>query len=433
MERGDKTVVPALKALAESASEPRTRLHALWTLDGIDELLPSTVIKALDDASRDVRVSALRLAERWLGETNQEVQVAVIKKIDDQNWAVREQLAATLGALPVGPRETAVAMLLERHADEPIVMDAAASGLRGRETAVIETLMRTAAETPMLATAMTVLSATAIRSGQETAIRSIFDWVADASQPEWQRSAILGGAEAALLGSALPGSQSARGRVAGNGAPAPCPTCAGARTGPGGAPAFPAAPAASAPPPAAGRGGGRGSGGPIVRLTTEPATLVALAAAGGDLSARAAKVLARVEWPGKPGGAAPVAPLTQDEQGWFNTGETVFKNLCQACHQADGRGQDKVAPSLVGSAFALGPPEIGARILLNGKEGKIGLMPPLGVALTDEQIAGALTYVRRQWGNTASAVDPALIRQVRALTATRGKPWTDEELSALLK
>ena len=38
VERGDKTVVPALKTLAEGAPEPRTRLHALWTLDGIDSL-----------------------------------------------------------------------------------------------------------------------------------------------------------------------------------------------------------------------------------------------------------------------------------------------------------------------------------------------------------------------------------------------------------
>ena len=31
-------------------------------------------------------------------------------------------------------------------------------------------------------------------------------------------------------------------------------------------------------------------------------------------------------------------------------------------------------------------------------------MPPLGASLSDEQIAGALTFVRRQWGNQASAV-----------------------------
>ena len=35
---------------------------------------------------------------------------------------------------------------------------------------------------------------------------------------------------------------------------------------------------------------------------------------------------------------------------------------------------------------------------LNGKEGPIGLMPPIGVVLSDEQIAAVLTYIRREWG-----------------------------------
>ena len=48
------------------ASLPRTRLHALWTLDGLDALPAALVVRALDDASADVRRSAVRLAERWL-------------------------------------------------------------------------------------------------------------------------------------------------------------------------------------------------------------------------------------------------------------------------------------------------------------------------------------------------------------------------------
>ena len=39
------------------------------------------------------------------------------------------------------------------------------------------------------------------------------------------------------------------------------------------------------------------------------------------------------------------------------------------------------------------------RILINGKEGPVGLMPPLGTTLSDDQIAGVLTFVRRSWGN----------------------------------
>src|SRR5204862_7685511 len=105
VQRGYKTVAPALKKLAETAADPRTRLHALWTLDGLDSLESANVIKALDDPSRDVRAGAVRLAERFLAEPNSPVAAALLKRIDETDWAVREQLAASLGELPPGPRE----------------------------------------------------------------------------------------------------------------------------------------------------------------------------------------------------------------------------------------------------------------------------------------------------------------------------------------
>ena len=63
---------------------------------------PTLIINALDDKARDVRVAALRIAERWLGDANHPVQKAVIARLEDTDWAVRRQLAATLGALPPG-------------------------------------------------------------------------------------------------------------------------------------------------------------------------------------------------------------------------------------------------------------------------------------------------------------------------------------------
>jgi hypothetical protein len=67
------------------------------------------------------------------------------------------------------------------------------------------------------------------------------------------------------------------------------------------------------------------------------------------------------------------------------------------------------------------------RIIIGGKEGQVGLMPPLAM-LNDEQIASVLTYVRREWGNTASAVTPESVQEIRGLTSTRKRPWTDAEL-----
>jgi mono/diheme cytochrome c family protein/glucose/arabinose dehydrogenase len=423
VERGARSLVPTIVKLAEDATDFRTRLHALWTLDGIDSLQPATVTKALADSSRDVRASAIRLSERWLGDANSPLQAEVLKRLDDSDWSVRQQLAASLGALPPGARETAIASLLERYADDPVALDAALSGLRGSETTVLEKLLVSSTQSPQRDAALTMLAATVVRSGQDTAVQKVLLWLGDESRPGWQRSAVLRGAEVAVLGAAMPGEPTGRrGGSASAGAGAlPCPTCPGGRAGPGGAYAF-TRPAVT--------GGGRG-GTRVVRLNAEPKALSALAAQTDDLGARASRVIAGLEWPGKPGAAAPVPPLTAEEQLRFDAGREVYKNICQACHQPDGRGQDKIAPSLIGSAFALGAPEVPARILLNGKEGPIGLMPPVGSVLGDDQIAAVLTYVRREWGQTGSAVEPAVVKTVRALTAGRTRPWTNDELTAL--
>ena len=167
-------------------------------------------------------------------------------------------------------------------------------------------------------------------------------------------------------------------------------------------------------------------------MSREPASFTAFASAPGDLQTRATNVLARIDWPGKPGAASPVTPLTAAEQQSFDAGREVYRNVCQACHQPDGRGLERVAPPLVGSVLALAPAEITSRILLNGKEGPVGLMPPIGSTLNDDQIASVLTYVRREWGQTGDPVNPATVRTTRAQTATRTRPWTHDELLAML-
>lgn len=422
VERNAKSVVPALVKLAETANDPRAKLHALWTLDGLDAIEPATVTKALEDPSSDVRMSAIRIAERWLATPNHPIATAVLKLTGDTHWSVREQLAASLGVLPSGPREAAAAAILERHASDPVVVDATLSGLRGSEPVVLEKLLQGGEQTPQRETAITMLAATIVRGGQDASTQSVLTSIGDAGRSEWQRSALLRGAEGAVLNATMPGTGGRRG--APPIANAPCPTCPGGRAGPGGAYAFPRG---NAPTPA-GRGGQR-----TVRLSREPAGLSAVAAAGGDLGTRAANVLARIEWSGKPGVAAPVPALTSDEQQRFDAGREVYRNVCQACHQPDGRGQERVAPSLVGSALALAAPDIPARVLLNGKEGPIGLMPPVGSVLDDDQIAGVLTYIRREWGQTGTPVDPGQVKAVRTQTATRTRPWTHDELMALVK
>jgi mono/diheme cytochrome c family protein/glucose/arabinose dehydrogenase len=423
VERGSRSIAPALVMLAGSAEDWRTRLRALWTLDGLDAISPATVLLALEDRSRAVRVSAVRIAERWMDGTNVAVAAAIQRRIDDPDVAVRRQVAASLGNARIGVRETSLTSMLERHGDDPVTMDAALSGLRDREMTVLQTLLQAGgAQTPQRMDTVTMLAATIIRSADETAIHQLFAMAGDSGRPAWTRSALMRGAEVAVLGSAMPGTRRATpAPVAAT--DLPCPTCPGGRAGPGGAYAFqrPGDPTLVNRAPRAG---------PRLRLNREPAALAALAVSKDDLAPRATTLLTGVAWPGKPGEAI-VTPLTAEEQRRFDAGLEVYRNLCQACHQPDGRGRASLAPSLIASPLALAAGGIPARVLLNGKEGSVGLMPPIGSALNDDQIAAVLTYIRRAWGNGATPVDPALIKAIRALTAGRTRPWTDDELIAL--
>src|SRR4029079_18933753 len=114
VEQGARSVVPELKSLAGGSAPPHVRVKALWVLDGIDSIDVATITRALADSSHDVRTSAVRIAERWLTEPNSPVQTAVAKLVDDPDWQVREQLAASLGAMPAGPEGNAVRLPLTR-------------------------------------------------------------------------------------------------------------------------------------------------------------------------------------------------------------------------------------------------------------------------------------------------------------------------------
>ena len=400
VERGDRAAAPALKTLAASAPDWRTRLHALWTLDGLDAIDVASVQKAMADANADVRASAVRLSERWL-DRDQSLEAAVNALVNDKNWNVRRQVAASVGEMPVADRVASATTLLTRDGADPIIVDAAVSSLKDIEADVLTRVMQAktaAAAAPVEAVAM--LAAAVAKRGDVAAVQRAIDVIADASQPEWQRKALLQGLDAGLP---TPGAGGRGGRGGGGGLPG--------LSAPGGRVAV-----------TPGRG---------VSLPAEPAGLTSLAAGSSPLSVLAKSVSAKLDWPGRPAPVATAPPLTAEQQKRFDAGADIYKNICMGCHQEDGRGKDKLGANLVDSPFVnAADASATIRILLGGKEGTIGLMPPLGPALSDEQIASALTYIRRAWGHTGGAVDPLNVMEVRGLSKGRTRPWSAEELQA---
>lgn len=65
VEKQDKSLVTILKKMAVDHSDPRTRLHAMYTLDALDALEESVVKKALNDTHPGVREHAVILAEKY--------------------------------------------------------------------------------------------------------------------------------------------------------------------------------------------------------------------------------------------------------------------------------------------------------------------------------------------------------------------------------
>jgi len=125
---------------------------------------------------------------------------------------------------------------------------------------------------------------------------------------------------------------------------------------------------------------------------------------------------------------------------WLPQGKLLFEQNCALCHSTDGSGKPGQAPPLAGSEWALAKgvnrmihiPLVGLTgpIQVKGQEWNLN-MAAMGAAYTDEQLADVLSYIRNSWGNQASAVTAAQVKQARAEIAGRTQPYTVDELMKL--
>ena len=91
-------------------------------------------------------------------------------------------------------------------------------------------------------------------------------------------------------------------------------------------------------------------------------------------------------------------------------GAKIYSSKCQGCHGADAKGNGSTFPSLVGSKWVVGESERFAMVIINGLQGPIsdgksyGVMPPQGIGMTPEDLAGVMTYLRNNMGNAVGDV-----------------------------
>ena len=372
VERADPASVDAVKKIVASGPTPQSRAQALWTLDGMNALTPAVITPALKDADAHVRAAAVRLADLSLASE-------LAKLTSDPSPIVRLQVAFTLSAVPTPEAAQSLVAMLSQDGD-PVLAEAVASGLAGRELEFLELLAKQPAGKIDASGIFPMLASCVMKERRAPRVAQLLALAA--AQPDDPRQlALLNG-------------------IAGR------------------------SPAKNAPAPKQ-----------VIFAEAPPA--LATFAANPKTKSLAARLDTLFAWTGKPGYVppAPPTPLTPAQQALFEKGKTIYATICGACHQPNGAGLAGLAPPLLDSEWVLGPVDRPIRIALHGLTGPIEVegikwqleMPGLPT-LSDEDLAGVLTYIRREWDHRGAPVSPSEVAKVRAEFADRTNAWTAAEL-----
>ena len=112
-----------------------------------------------------------------------------------------------------------------------------------------------------------------------------------------------------------------------------------------------------------------------------------------------------------PGGIKDTGPVPKEALAAYAAkGSKIYSVKCNGCHGSDARGNGSTFPSLVGSAWVLGETQLLAMVIVNGLDGPVsngttyGVMPPQGIGMTVDELAGVMTYIRNNFGNATGDV-----------------------------
>ena len=101
-------------------------------------------------------------------------------------------------------------------------------------------------------------------------------------------------------------------------------------------------------------------------------------------------------------------------------GKKVYNTNCGGCHMENGMGVPRMNPPLVNSPYVMGHPNSLIELVLRGSEffgtvrrGYNNQMASFH-ALTDEQIASLLTYIRNNYARTGDEIGADDVKNVRA-------------------
>ncbi|MFY0654499.1 MAG: dehydrogenase [Cyclobacteriaceae bacterium] len=392
VERKSSDIVPSLKRLISHRENELGRFHALWTLEGISALEPDLLLALLDDKSILIKTTALRLLEPF-AKANVDIRKKIKDKVSDGWNHPKELLQLALSSRVLDQEDSFVLQerILEQSDSIGVLRDAVLSSLFQREIGFFKELYRSPKwkdPNPDKEIFLDALVSALLKNQDTQDIEHLLSlMVGSGESSSWKQKVVL---NAMFLFSMTEGFE------------------------------------------------------PML-LTGAPKILNQenyLAVQQKEM------IKSMFDWPGHK--ALPIKQtqqslLTEKEQEQFVLGRQKYLTTCSGCHGTNGAGMKRLGPPLAKSEWVLEDEVRLALIVLHGMEGPIevhgkvydvpDIVPvmPAHSTLDNKSVAAILTYIRNEWGNSASAVSPRLVNKIRIASQGNVVPWTVPGLKAYME
>lgn len=394
IEKADKSIIPRLETLVLNHSDYRARLHALWTLEGLNSPQTDLFFKAMQDESPYVQAAVMHILDKLAPQDpTLPAQLAKVlsQKKNPPSHLVRLQTALTAGSLPTEYAFPLLASLLTDSVESSVMRDAVMSGLYNREYSFLQHLWdipewkATQAGKEIF---LEMLAKSIVNKGNVGELTNLLAILGKKPQQlDWREKALLTGMAFATADST------------------------------------------------------------VIDLPAAPKIFIDSTGIDAGIKTQLNKIATRFKWPGKETIAAVSGNKIEVEKTdpkIIANGRRQYLTVCSGCHGADGTGMKRFAPPLKGSEWVTGDEKQLIYILLHGMQGPVEvagkrydapeILPvmPSFTTLDNGDLAAILTYLRQEWGHSAPPVKASSVGGVRITTQGKVTPWTMEELRSVV-
>ena len=132
---GDRSVVPALKQLAVSGKSALGRLHALWTLEGLDVVNPELLSQGFKDKDGRVRAASMRIAEAIIDKDRTlDEGIKTLANDPDPNVQIQVMLSTGRGG---HPQANAITKAIRDASKDHLAINGIANQVQARMAAIL--------------------------------------------------------------------------------------------------------------------------------------------------------------------------------------------------------------------------------------------------------------------------------------------------------